>query len=63
MAEGSVAVTLPPGEYPAEIERGPEHEAWSGVIKTDGDKGLRVDLKRIANLAREGWSFHGPKKG
>lgn len=55
VAEGSVAVTLPPGEYPAEIERGPEHEAWSGVIKTDGDKGLRVDLKRIANLAGEGW--------
>jgi hypothetical protein len=53
---GKVSLTLSPGEYRYEIERGPEYSSISNSI-TLSDKPLSVTnrLRRITNLASEGW--------
>jgi len=54
---GGTFLALPEGDYPAEIERGPEYEAVSEKIHVRGhaESGAPIDLKRIANMAAEGW--------
>ena len=53
---GKVSLTLPPGDYVYEIERGPEYRSISNSI-TLADKPLSVtnQLRRITDLSREGW--------
>lgn len=48
---GAVDLDLPPGRYAYEVERGPEWTSAAG--ETEGP--LKAELKRIANLAEEGW--------
>ncbi len=54
---GKVRLQLPVGEYRVEIERGPEYEqcANSFTVAESTLKALSVCLKRIANLAADGW--------
>ncbi len=50
---GKVTLELPPGRYGVEVERGPEWTSFTGTLEVPGS--LRVELKRIADLAAEGW--------
>ncbi len=54
---GSVELDLPAGAYRSEIERGPEYEQQSGSIELADGKTERISvvLKRIADLAAQGW--------
>ncbi|MCI0464958.1 MAG: CehA/McbA family metallohydrolase [Gemmataceae bacterium] len=54
---GEAELTLAPGSYRFEIERGPEFDRRSGSVKVTagGAAMLQVELKRIADLAAEGW--------
>ncbi len=54
---GSVTLELPVGKYSFDIERGPEYERQSGEIsiKAAGQLKASFTLKRIANLAADGW--------
>jgi len=54
---GSVELPLPAGAYRAEVERGPEHQRHAATIDVpaSGIETLSVRLKRIADLAAEGW--------
>ena len=54
---GSVELQLPAGAYTFEVERGPEYERHSGSFElaASQDKSVSVRLKRIADLAAEGW--------
>ncbi|MBI4559852.1 MAG: CehA/McbA family metallohydrolase [Candidatus Hydrogenedentes bacterium] len=53
---GRVTLNLPSGEYTYEIERGPEFEMVSGRVSVDeSGASLRVQLRRLINMAKEGW--------
>jgi len=54
---GGTFVELPEGEYRVEAERGPEYESESRSLSVTArsEKGCKFELKRIANLAAEGW--------
>ncbi|MEE3369044.1 MAG: CehA/McbA family metallohydrolase [Planctomycetota bacterium] len=54
---GRVAVTLVPGTYSWQIERGPEHERVSGTVKVVSGKTVIVNtaLSRISSLRQAGW--------
>jgi hypothetical protein len=54
---GKVELDLPAGAYRFEIERGPEYEQQTGSIELpEGEtREISVALKRIADLAAEGW--------
>jgi len=54
---GEVRLQLPVGDYHVEIERGPEYEQYadSFTVAESALKELPVCLKRIADLAAEGW--------
>jgi hypothetical protein len=56
-ADGQVRLSLPVGEYSAEIERGPEFESASRTFKVGADGGREtvVELNRLVSLAAEGW--------
>jgi hypothetical protein len=57
VCDGSVQLQLPPGEYTYEIERGPEYNSAVGKFTLRNDAPLTVtnSLRRIADLAAEGW--------
>jgi hypothetical protein len=58
VCDGEVTLELAPGEYHFEIERGPEHESARGDFKitaTSEKQTLTVTVRRIADLARDGW--------
>jgi hypothetical protein len=64
---GKVSLTLAPGTYGYEIERGPEYRAISNSFILRADAALTVtnQLRRIANMAAEGWwsgEFHVHRK-
>lgn len=50
-------VPLPGGTCRASIERGPEFEAYEGplILRPGTQCGFQFNLKRLANLAAEGW--------
>ncbi|MBX3411359.1 MAG: CehA/McbA family metallohydrolase [Pirellulales bacterium] len=54
---GHVTLDLPRGQYQFEIERGPEYVRVSGhfAIEDNADDAKTVELKRIADMADEGW--------
>jgi hypothetical protein len=54
---GTAQLNLAPGEYTYEVERGPEYKMGTGRFTvTDKAAGeIRVELDRLANLAKEGW--------
>ncbi|MCI0684588.1 MAG: CehA/McbA family metallohydrolase [Gemmataceae bacterium] len=54
---GSVQLSLEPGKYTIEIERGPEYGriADSVEIKANGKRRLTYELQRQVDLTREGW--------
>ncbi len=54
---GNVTLALAAGEYRYEVERGPEYESLRGSFTVaDGEtKEVKLQLKRIADLKREGW--------
>jgi hypothetical protein len=57
VVDGRDVLELREGEYRLEIERGPEYESVSRElqIRPRADQSCKVELKRIANLAVEGW--------
>lgn len=57
VVDGAVVLKLPKGEYHFQIEHGPEYLVRDGHFRIGdfADDKKRVDLKRIANLAAEGW--------
>src|SRR5207245_2134922 len=57
VCSGRVTLTLSPGRYRIEVERGPEHERRSLAVevKPGRDHTLRLRLDRVAHLARQGW--------
>ena len=57
VADGRVRLSLPPGDYDAEIERGPEYTSVSRRIRVGSEAGREttVELQRLANLAAAGW--------
>lgn len=54
---GRIELDLPRGQYSFEIERGPEYVRISGhfAIEDNAEDTKTVELKRIADLADEGW--------
>jgi hypothetical protein len=54
---GSVELELTPGRYAYEIERGPEYSSAAGsfVVKENERETVAVKLRRLVDLAREGW--------
>jgi hypothetical protein len=56
VCNGEVKLSLPVGKYRYEVERGPEHTRATGsVALLASGASVRVRLKRIADLARDGW--------
>jgi len=57
VVDGRDVLELKEGKYRLEIERGPEHESVSRDLQMRAgvDLSSTVELKRIANLAAEGW--------
>jgi len=55
--DGKATLTLPSGKYTYAIERGPEYERHNGSfgIKAGTIIDVSITLKRIANMAAEGW--------
>jgi len=54
---GSVELTLKPGRYEYQIERGPEYRSETGevVLTEDRKSQLTVSMERIADMAARGW--------
>src|SRR5689334_22617303 len=54
---GRIELDLAPGTYTYEVEHGPEYTAAAGEIRVtpDGRKPVGVLLKRLADMAAEGW--------
>jgi hypothetical protein len=57
VCDGRVTLTLPEGAYSFDVERGPEYSAAKGGFQTGGNEttNITVVLRRLANLAAEGW--------
>jgi hypothetical protein len=57
VCNGEVQLELEPGEFHYEIERGLEHESLHGDFRVvaAGENKLSVTVRRIADLARDGW--------
>jgi hypothetical protein len=57
VCRGTARLELPPGKYTFEIERGPEYERGAGSFTVAGGAGnkLRVEIRRLTDLAAEGW--------
>lgn len=57
VCEGSVELSIAPGSYSYEIERGPEYEIARGEVTPAADQefSVEVKLRRIANLPDRGW--------
>lgn len=57
VSPGSVKLSLKPGKYTIEIERGPEFVrlAETFEVKDQGDTKLAYDLSRLVDLGAEGW--------
>jgi hypothetical protein len=54
---GTAELSLPPGKYTYEIERGPEFRPISGsfTLEARGEKKVVARLQRLADMAKEGW--------
>jgi hypothetical protein len=54
---GQAELQLPPGRYTYEVERGPEYRRITGslTVQGPGKVTVRLELERIADLARDGW--------
>jgi hypothetical protein len=54
---GIAVVSVPAGKYTIEVERGPEYglHADSITLAAGEEKKLSIELKRIAELPKEGW--------
>lgn len=57
VVDGRDVLELPEGKYRVEVERGPEYEAVSREfqVRARADASSKVELKRIVDLAAEGW--------
>lgn len=57
VCDGAATVEVPAGPYRYEIERGPEYPTVQKSIVVEADKNVRANesLRRIADLATEGW--------
>ena len=57
VCSGRVSISVAPGEYQWEIERGPEYARASGttVVMAGKTSPIKIELPRIATLRNEGW--------
>ena len=57
VCDGAATLDLKPGVYHVEVERGPEHCAFSQDVEiaSGAVKKLPVELKRLADLSSQGW--------
>jgi hypothetical protein len=55
--DGKLAIPLRVGQYTFELDAGPEYRTQSGhfEIERHADDAKRIEMKRFANLAKEGW--------
>jgi hypothetical protein len=53
---GAVEISVPPGRYRVQAERGPEFTtAWKNFTVGSADASVSLSVRRIADLAGEGW--------
>lgn len=54
---GEASLSLPPGEYPVEIERGPEYRPAAGTIRVEGGSPVaaRFEIVRTTDMRKRGW--------
>lgn len=54
---GAVTLSLPPGTYTFELERGPEYRDWSGhfTLERDSQDERVIELHRTCHMAAEHW--------
>lgn len=57
VCDGRANLSVLPGKYRYEIERGPEHERLRGEVevKSGREQSLQLKIKRIADLRKLGW--------
>ena len=57
VCQGRVDLDLPPGKFKYTVERGPEYESLSGMVRVEAgrESTQAVTLNRIANLRAQGW--------
>jgi len=57
VCDGSATLDLKPGRYHLEVERGPEHRAFSGEanVSIGATSKVAVELKRLVDLSAQGW--------
>jgi len=57
VCDAAATLALKPGVYHVEVERGPEHGAFSQDVEIAAGavKKLSVELKRLADLSSQGW--------
>jgi hypothetical protein len=55
--DGKLVLPLRAGQYTFELDAGPEYRTQSGHFETErhADDTERIEMKRVANLAEEGW--------
>ncbi|HIN95642.1 MAG TPA: hypothetical protein EYN03_08345 [Planctomycetes bacterium] len=66
---GKIVLSLAPGNYTFEMERGPEYRIRTGyfIIKPDAADNKQVEMQRFVNMKKEGWwsgdlHIHRPEK-
>lgn len=58
VCDGTATLDLPPGEYRAVVERGPEYHVTTNVLRvtaSDPASSRTIRLERLTDLTREGW--------
>jgi hypothetical protein len=55
VCNGRATLQLPAGRYRYEVERGPEFMRLSGTVELKAEQTLKLQLKRFADLAKQGW--------
>jgi hypothetical protein len=55
--DGQVVLSLPPGRYMFDVEKGPEYRTRSGhfVIQSGASDNHQIEMKRFVDMHKEGW--------
>jgi hypothetical protein len=55
--DGKITLSLPPGNYTFEMERGPEYRLRTGyfTIQRGAADSKQVDMQRFVDMKKEGW--------
>ena len=55
--DGKVVLSLPPGQYTFDVEKGPEYRTRSGhfVIQSGATDNHQIEMNRFVDMRKEGW--------